>query len=76
MNVHKIDVERLQGLSPAPRSKKEATSMDLATRKKAIRRETVITYIIYTLIPALALLGIVAILYFAACLFLAAFGVL
>lgn len=76
MDVHKIDVGRMQSLSPAPRSKKEAASMDLAAQKKAIRRETAITYIIYTLIPALALLGCVAVLYFIACLFLAVFGVL
>ncbi len=76
MDVHKIDVARLQGGSPAPRSKKEALSLDLAAQKKEIRRETRLTYIIYTVIPGLALLGCVAVLYFITCLGLAAFGVL
>ncbi len=76
MNVHKIDAGRMQGLSPAPRSKKEALSLDLAAQKKEIRRETRLTYIIYTVIPGLALLGCVAVLYFIACLVLAFFGVL
>ncbi len=76
MNVHKIDVDRMQGLEPVPAPKKETLSMDLEAQKKAIRRETLITYIIYTVIPGLALLGCVAVLYFIMCLVLAAFGVL
>ncbi len=76
MDVHKINVDRMQGLSPVPATKKEALSMDFAAQKKAIRRETVITYIIYTVIPGLALLGCVAVLYFITCLALAFCGVL
>ncbi len=76
MNIHKINVGRLQGLLPAPRSKKEAASMELEDRKKEYERDKRLTYIIYTVIPGLALLGIVAVLYFLVCLWLAAFGVL
>ncbi len=50
--------------------------MELEDRKKEYERERRLTYIIYTVIPGLALLGIVAVLYFLVCLWLAAFGVL
>ncbi len=76
MDVHKIDVDRMQGLSPAPRSKKEALSMDLEAWRKECKRQARRADIAYTILLALAFLGCVAIAYFITCLWLAFFGVL